>query len=122
MGTSVTAPEETATATAHVSLGVLGAAAFIVTANARAIDPLLPTIAAEFAVSVGRAALIVTSYAVPYGLCQLLYGPLGDRVGKPRVMRPPSSRSRSAPGPAPSRRAWRCWSPCACWPVVPPPR
>lgn len=70
----------------HVSLGLLGAAAFIVTANVRTIDPLLPVIAAEFDTNVGRTALIVTAYAVPYGLCQLGYGPLGDRLGKLRVM------------------------------------
>lgn len=70
----------------HISIGLLGAAAFIVTASARTIDPLLPVIADEFAVSVGRAALIVTSYTLPYGLCQLIYGPLGDRLGKLRVM------------------------------------
>ena len=70
----------------HVPLGLLGAGAFIVTASARTMDPLLPVIAEEFAVNVGRAALVVTAYALPYGLCQLIYGPLGDRLGKLRVM------------------------------------
>src|SRR5580765_6502592 len=31
-------------------------------------------------------AIIISAYALPYGLFQLLYGPIGDRVGKLRVM------------------------------------
>ncbi|CAA9585931.1 MAG: hypothetical protein AVDCRST_MAG88-3940, partial [uncultured Thermomicrobiales bacterium] len=41
----------------HVSIGLLGAAGFLVTANARAIDPLLPKLADDFATSVGQVAL-----------------------------------------------------------------
>ena len=85
-GESQLSPQSSVLSPAHVPLGLLAAGGFIVTASARAMDPLLPVIADEFAVSVGRAALIVTAYALPYGLCQLLYGPLGDRLGKVRVM------------------------------------
>lgn len=70
----------------RASLLTLGAAAFLVSADARVIDPLLKIIAAEFAVSKESAALTVSAYALPYGLCQLFYGPLGDRVGQLRVM------------------------------------
>lgn len=70
----------------RVSLGLLGAAAFIVIADVRVIDPLLHIIADEFGTGVGSAAIIVTAYTVPYGLFQLVYGPLGDSVGKLRVM------------------------------------
>jgi MFS transporter, YNFM family, putative membrane transport protein len=72
--------------TNRASLLTLGAAAFIVSADARVIDPLLKIIAAEFHVSTERAALTITAYALPYGLCQLFYGPLGDRIGPLRVM------------------------------------
>ncbi|MEZ5287746.1 MAG: MFS transporter [Vicinamibacterales bacterium] len=68
------------------SLLTLGAAAFLVSADARVIDPLLKIIAGEFDVSPASAALTVTAYALPYGLCQLFYGPLGDRVGQLKVM------------------------------------
>lgn len=79
-------PGEATPRPAHVSVALLGAAAFIVTANVWLINPLLPVIAGEFGQSVGRAALIVSAYALPYGVCQLIYGPLGDRLGKLRVM------------------------------------
>ncbi len=83
---AVATPPEVDAPAAHVSVGLLGAAAFIVTANVWLINPLLPVIAGEFGESVGRAALIVSAYALPYGVCQLGYGPLGDRLGKLRVM------------------------------------
>ncbi len=72
--------------TDRASLLTLGAAAFLVSADARVIDPLLKIIASEFDVSTERAALTVSAYAIPYGLCQLFYGSLGDRVGPLRVM------------------------------------
>ncbi|MBR8836226.1 MAG: MFS transporter [Stigonema ocellatum SAG 48.90 = DSM 106950] len=58
----------------------------MVVADARVIDPLLHIIADEFKTGVGRAAVIVSAYTIPYGLFQLVYGPLGDRIGKLKVM------------------------------------
>ncbi|MHC5861801.1 MFS transporter [Nostoc sp.] len=69
-----------------VSLGLLGAAAFMVIADARVIDPLLHIIADDFKVGVGVAAVIISAYTIPYGLFQLVYGPLGDRIGKLQVI------------------------------------
>jgi len=60
----------------------LSAAAFIVVAIMRVTDPLLPIIASDFGLTVGRTSIIVTAFALPYGLFQLIYGPLGDRFGK----------------------------------------
>jgi predicted MFS family arabinose efflux permease len=71
---------------ARISLWLLGAAAFMVIADMRVIDPLLHIIAEELNASVGSAAIIVSAYTIPYGLFQLMYGPLGDRIGKVRVM------------------------------------
>ena len=34
----------------------------------------------------GRAALVITVFAVAYGISQLVFGPLGDRFGKYRVI------------------------------------
>ena len=70
----------------RASLLVLGMAAFMVQADARVIDPLLHVIARDFHTSPPAAAVVISSYALPYGLFQLLYGPIGDRVGKIRVM------------------------------------
>jgi predicted MFS family arabinose efflux permease len=70
----------------RASLLVLGMAAFMVQADARVIDPLLHVIARDFHTSPPAAAVVISSYALPYGLFQLLYGPVGDRIGKIRVM------------------------------------
>jgi predicted MFS family arabinose efflux permease len=48
----------------------------------RVADPLIPQVAEEFQATPGAAAVIVTAFAIAYGLCQLVYGPLGDRFGK----------------------------------------
>lgn len=74
------------TTTARASLLVLGAAAFMVSADARVIDPLLKIVASDFHVNKETAAIVISAYTLPYGLCQLFYGPLGDRIGKLRVM------------------------------------
>jgi predicted MFS family arabinose efflux permease len=60
---------------------------FIVAADARVAAPLLPAIAADFDVSIGAAGLTVGFYALAYAVGQVFYGPLGDRVGKVRVIR-----------------------------------
>ena len=70
----------------RASLFVLGMAAFMVQADARVIDPLLHVVARDFGTTPPSAAIVISSYALPYGLFQLLYGPIGDRIGKLRVM------------------------------------
>jgi predicted MFS family arabinose efflux permease len=70
-----------------VPLLLLSAVAFVVIADARVVDPLLPVIADDFGVGIGTAGSVVTAYTLPYGLCQLVYGPLGDRIGRLSVMR-----------------------------------
>lgn len=59
---------------------------FVVSLDSRVITPLLPAIAEEFDSSIGRAGLIVTAYLLPYGLFQLIYGPVADRIGRVRVI------------------------------------
>ena len=59
----------------------LGTAAFMVSLDGRVVAPLLPTIAADFPISVADAGWLVSGYMLPYGLCQLAYGPLADRWG-----------------------------------------
>src|SRR6185312_12252113 len=70
----------------RASLLVLGMAAFMVQADARVIDPLLHVISKDYHTTPPAAAVVISAYALPYGLFQLLYGPVGDRVGKIRVM------------------------------------
>ncbi len=52
----------------------------------RLTDALLPRLASEFSISLGQASLVITVFAVAYGLSQALFGPLGDRYGKYRVI------------------------------------
>jgi predicted MFS family arabinose efflux permease len=61
---------------------LLAAGAFCVSASMRIAEPMLPRIAHEFSVTAGAASVIATAYALSYGICQLVYGPLGDRYGK----------------------------------------
>lgn len=79
-------PSRSTAPSGRASLLVLGMAAFMVQADARVIDPLLHVIATEFGTSLPAAAIVISAYALPYGLFQLLYGPVGDRVGKIRVV------------------------------------
>ncbi len=52
----------------------------------RVTDALLPRLAADFAVGIAAAAGAITAFSVAYGAMQLLFGPLGDRFGKLRVI------------------------------------
>ncbi len=65
---------------------LLALATFAAVACIRATDPLLDLIAHEFGVSGGSASIIVTVFGLAYGLTQVFYGPLGDRIGKYRLV------------------------------------
>lgn len=65
---------------------ILGAAIFMINLDSRVVTPLLPTIASDFNTTVSAAGSLVTAYVLPYGLFQLVYGPLADRLGKVRVV------------------------------------
>lgn len=68
------------------TLRLLIAAIFVVSIDSRVMTPILPAIADDLGVTIGRAGLIVTAYLLPYGLFQLFYGPLADRTGHVRVI------------------------------------
>ncbi len=55
-------------------------------ASARVCDSMLPILASELGGSVSSVSQVIASFALAYGLSQLLYGPLGDRYGKLRVI------------------------------------
>jgi len=63
----------------------LGVATFMVGLDGRVVAPLLPTIAADFGISIADAGWLVSAYMLPYGFCQLAYGQLAERFGKIRV-------------------------------------
>jgi predicted MFS family arabinose efflux permease len=63
-------------------LAFLSIAGFAIGANIRITDPLLPTFALEFETTVGMVALVAMGFALAHGALQIVYGPLGDRIGK----------------------------------------
>ncbi|MGQ9368937.1 MFS transporter [Azospirillum sp. ST 5-10] len=63
-------------------LVLLACAAFASATTLRVADPLLPQVAEEFGASVADASVVATAYTLAYGLCQIVYGPVGDRFGK----------------------------------------
>jgi predicted MFS family arabinose efflux permease len=67
-------------------LRLLGLAAFASIASMRWCDALLPVLAAEFGSTTGQASATVYGFAIAYGLMQLVYGPIGDRLGKGNVV------------------------------------
>lgn len=71
----------------HAALIALSSAAFLVTLDRAIFAPLLPALAHDLHGSISATGLAVTFYVIPYGLFQLLYGPLGDRIGKVAVVR-----------------------------------
>lgn len=68
------------------TLRFMALAAFTSMASMRVCDPMLPALAQEFSVSTGDASAVIAAFAVAYGVLQLVYGPLGDRLGKTRVV------------------------------------
>ena len=73
-------------ATARRVVFLLSLAAFTSAASLRATDPLLALIAGEFGVTAGKAGVVITGFALSYGVFQLAHGPIGDRFGKFRII------------------------------------
>ena len=65
---------------------LVGLSSFCSMASMRMCDPMLPGLGQEFAVTTGEAAHVIAAYTISYGVLQLFYGPLGDRVGPLRVI------------------------------------
>ena len=68
------------------SILLLSFATFASMAAQRICDAMLPELSRVFAVGLAQAAQVVSVFAITYGAAQLFYGPLGDRVGKFRVI------------------------------------
>jgi predicted MFS family arabinose efflux permease len=66
---------------ALLSLGAFGSAG-----SMRVADAQLPALADHFGVGLAPVAQVITVFAVAYGVMQVAYGPLGDRIGKWRVI------------------------------------
>lgn len=67
-------------------VALLATAGFLSVSGMRVTDALLHVIATDFGTTVPRVSIVVAAFTLPYGLCQIVLGPLGDRFGKLRVM------------------------------------
>jgi len=65
---------------------ILGSAGFMVMANNWVVSPILPAIANDLGIPVTDAGLLITAYMIPFGLFQLVFGPLADRYGKRQII------------------------------------
>ena len=63
-------------------LRALSLGGFLVNADNRAIAPMLPAMAVALNTTTTHVALLVTAYSIPYGVCQLFYGALAEKLGK----------------------------------------
>jgi predicted MFS family arabinose efflux permease len=64
----------------------LSVAAFGSGMSMRVMDPMLVRLASDFAIPIGMTSWSITVFGVAYGFSQLLFGPLGDRYGKVKVV------------------------------------
>ena len=64
------------------SILLLSFATFASMAAQRICDAMLPELSRAFSVTLAQAAQVVSVFAVVYGLAQLVYGPLADRLSK----------------------------------------
>src|SRR5499427_4512447 len=52
----------------------------------RAVDPMIPQVAHDFATDPATAALLTTAFALPCAALQPVLGPIADMIGKMRLM------------------------------------
>lgn len=64
----------------------LALAVFAGAASMRVLDAVLPIIAQHYRAGLGTTGGVVSAYALSYSICQVFYGPLGDRKGLLRVV------------------------------------
>ncbi len=65
---------------------LLGLAGFIVMADNWVVSPILPAISNNLGMNIARAGLLISAYMLPFGIFQLIFGPLADRYGKKQVI------------------------------------
>ncbi|WP_338664949.1 MFS transporter [Pararoseomonas sp. SCSIO 73927] len=77
-------PDETSRTRRLITL--YGLTAFTTSLSARSLDPILPEIARDFAAATDSVALLASAFALPYALVQPFLGPVGDALGKRRII------------------------------------
>ncbi len=69
-----------------MAIFLLSLAGFFSGVALRICDGLIPRVAADFGITPGTAGGMVLTFSIAYGLSQLMFGPLGDRWGKVRMV------------------------------------
>ena len=82
----MTTPVGGVAASTRRSILLLAFATFSSMTAQRICDAMLPELSRVFAVTLGEAAQVVWVFAITYGVAQLFYGPVGDRLGKYRII------------------------------------
>lgn len=72
--------------TARRVIVLLGMAGFIVMADNWVVSPILPAISKSVGVRPEAAGVLIAAYMLPFGVFQLVFGPLADRFGKTRII------------------------------------
>lgn len=70
----------------NVMIMILSIMAFFANGDNYAVAPLLINISKDLNISIGSAAISVTAYMLSFGLFTIIFGPLGDRYGKTKVI------------------------------------
>jgi hypothetical protein len=83
---AVDTPLELARRNARRVLTAVSTVAFATSLFSRAIDPIIPPIAADLRVAPETVALLSTAFSLPFALIQPILGPLADAFGKTRIM------------------------------------
>ncbi len=68
-------------------LAILCLCGFATSISWRALDPMLPVMATNLDVPLSEVVLLASAYSLPFALMQLVFGPLGDALGKTRLIR-----------------------------------
>ena len=65
---------------------ILAIIAFFIGLDSLIVSPLLPAIIQTTGIPSGKGGLLITAYALYYGLTAPLFGPLSDKVGRKRMI------------------------------------
>ncbi|MFC7553767.1 MFS transporter [Pseudoroseomonas wenyumeiae] len=101
-------------------VAVFGLCGFAASLATRALDPLMAELARDFSAPHGQVALLATAFALPYALVQPVLGPVGDALGKRRIVTLCAVLLALMLALAPWRRAFPGSSPRASPPASPP--
>ncbi|RDJ24116.1 MFS transporter [Bosea caraganae] len=83
---NVSLPPPATSASLRPLILVLGACGFASTFTMRLVDPLVPTLAADFGRSIAQVAGMATAFSFSYAIGQPFLGPVADSVGKLRTI------------------------------------